>query len=100
MRVLWTLVKVVIALALVIPVGIIALATVLGVFGALLGLAFLALRLAVAGLIVFGVVKLGIFLLGGSRKKAAPEVKALPPVDPYYEAAKRELDRELGHVSR
>ena len=33
MRLLWTLVKVVLALALVIPVSIIVMATVLGVFG-------------------------------------------------------------------
>lgn len=99
MRLLWTLLKVVIALCLVIPISIIVLATVLGVFGALLGLAFLALRVAVVGLIAYGVFRLATALFRGSGTRSQPaEVKPLPLVDPYYEAAKRELDRELGEV--
>jgi hypothetical protein len=99
MRLLWTLVKVVIALALVIPVSIIVLATALGVFGALLGLAILALRLAVVGLLCLGAFRLVTWLMNGPAPRHS-EVKQLPPVDPHYEAAMRELDRELGEASR
>src|SRR5262245_63425703 len=99
MRLLWTLLKIVVALCLVIPVSIIVMATVLGLFGAFLGLAILTLRLAVAGLVVFGLFKLATTLFGGSRSRPRPvEVKPLPPIDPYYAAAKRELDRELGEA--
>jgi type VI protein secretion system component VasK len=98
MRLLWTLVKVVIALALVIPVSIIVLATALGVFGALLGLAILALRLAVVGLLCLGAFRLVTWLMNGAPRHS--EIKQLPPVDPHYEAAMRELDRELGEASR
>lgn len=101
MRLLWTLLKVILALALVLPVTIIVLATVLGVFGALLGLAFLALRLAVVGLIAWGAFKLVAGLMRGSKARSPrDEVKSLPAPDPYYEAAMRELDRDIGPVSR
>jgi hypothetical protein len=97
MRLLWTLLKVVIALVLVIPVSIIVLATALGLFGALLALAVVTLKLAVIGLIAWGVFRLATSLFGGSASRSRPnEVKELPPVDPHYEAAMRELDRELG----
>jgi hypothetical protein len=99
MKLLWTLVKFVFALMLVIPVCIIVLATALGVFGALLGIAIMAIRLAVVGLIAWGVFRLGARLFRGSELGSRPyEVKPLPNVDPHYEAAMRELDRELGHV--
>ena len=98
MRVLWTLVKVVIALALAIPLSILVLATALGVLGALVGFAILALKLAVFGLIGYGVFRLIARLVGGPRKvQPTTPVSELPPVDPHYEAAMRELDRELGH---
>src|SRR5688500_13916382 len=100
MRVLWTVVKVAVALALVIPVSIIVLATVLTVFGALLGLAILVLKGAVAGLIAWGVFRLVRGLLWERAPRSEPAaMQSLPATDPYYEAAKRELDRELGHVS-
>jgi hypothetical protein len=99
MRVLWTLLKVVIALVLIIPISIIVLATVLGVFGALLGLAILALRIAVIALIGWGAFRLFALLLHGPAQRAQTrEIKLLPKVDPHYEAAMRELDRELGEV--
>ena len=101
MRILWTLVKVVVALALVIPASVILLATAVGVFGALVGLAFMTLRLAVVGLIAYGVFRVAKALLGGgARHSQENEVRALPAVDPHYEAAMRELDRELGHTTR
>jgi len=99
MRVLWTLVKIVIALALAIPISIIVLATALGFLGALVGVAFLALKLAVVGLIGWGVFRLMGRLLGGSAKREE-RITQLPPVDPHYEAAMRELERELGEAPR
>ena len=101
MRLLWKLVKVAVALALVIPVSIIVLATALGVLGGLIGLAFLGLKLAVAGLLAWGVFRLVAGLMGGRAPRPKPsQIKALPPADPYYDAAMRELDRELGNVAR
>src|SRR5687768_8461604 len=99
MNMLWTLLKVVMALVLVIPIGIIVLATALGLFGALLGLAILVLRVAVVGLLAYGALKLlGMLFRGPSRRSAAAEIPKLAPVDPHYEAAMRELDRELGPI--
>ena len=101
MKLLWTLVKVVIALAVAIPLSIIVLATALGVLGALLGVAVIALKLAVLGLIGWGVFRLVGLLVGGGAKSERPNtIKDLPPVDPHYEEAMRELDRELGGASR
>ena len=101
MKLLWTLVKIVIALALAIPISIIVLATALGVLGALVGIAFLALKLAVFGLVGWGVFRLFAHLLGGPARVERPDgAKKLAPVDPHYEAAMRELDRELGEVPR
>jgi len=93
MKVLWTLVKVVIALALAIPLSIIMLATALGILGALVGIAILALKLAVVAFVGWAVFRLIARLLGGPRRN---EIKDLPPVDPHYEAAMRELDGRLG----
>jgi hypothetical protein len=101
MKVLWTLVKIVIALALAIPISIIVLATALGVLGALVGIAFLALKLAVFGLVGWAVFRLFAHLLGGpARVERKDGAKQLAPVDPHYEAAMRELDRELGEAPR
>lgn len=101
MRLLWTLLKVVIALALVLPISIIVLATVLGLFASLLGLAVLGLRLAVIGLLGWGAYRFIRWVARGSTPHPPQrEVTPLPKVDPHYEAAMRELDRELGHVSR
>jgi hypothetical protein len=103
MKVLWTFLKVVIALLVVVPVSIIVLATALGVLGALLGLAVLALKVVVFGLICWGGFRLISHLVcGRSRATKRSPIAELPmtPVDPHYEAAMRELDQELGHVAR
>ena len=98
MRFVWTLVKVAIGLAIAIPVTILALGAAIGVLGALVGLAAFALKLAVVALLAVGCVKLLSRLVRGpSPASARPMVRELPPVDPHYEAAMRELDRELGH---
>ena len=101
MRLIWTMLKVAIGLVLALPVAIIVLATVLGVFGALLGLAILTLRIAVIGLLCWGAFRfVSWFLRGSPSRPTQPEIKPLPRVDPHYEAAMRELDQELGHPSR
>lgn len=101
MRILWTAVKAVIALAIVVPISIIVLGLTLGLFGAVIGLAFVALRLAVVGLIAWALFRLAVGLIGGSARGAqsgaTPELQAS---DPHYEAAMRELDRELGVTPR
>ena len=101
MKLLWKFVKVAVALALVIPLSIIALAVALGVLGGLFGLAVLALKLAVVGLLAWGVFRLVAGLLRGPARRPKPnEIKQLPSSDPYYDAAMSELDRELGNVPR
>ncbi|HEY7236216.1 MAG TPA: hypothetical protein VH539_18800 [Gemmatimonadaceae bacterium] len=96
MRLLWNLFKIVIVLALAIPISIIVLATALGILGALVGFAILALKLAVIALVGWGVFRLITHLLGGPTKSEPKTVHQVPSVDPHYEAAMRELDRELG----
>ena len=91
MRIIWTLLKVVIGLAIAIPLAIVIFATTLGVLGALIGLAFFALKLAILALIVLGAFKLVSRLFGSKPEPAGPRAKALPPVDPHYAAAMREL---------
>jgi hypothetical protein len=97
MRLLWTFVKVVLGLALAVPLAIIVLATALGLFGALVGLAFFALRIAIVGLMVYGVFRLVRWLFRHPTPAPQPRlVQDAPRPDPHYEAAMRELDRELG----
>ena len=103
MKVLWTFLKVVLALLVVVPVSIIALATALGILGALLGVAVLALKFVVFGFVCWMAFRLIARLTCGpsrARRKSQATELPLTPVDPHYEAAMRELDRELGHVAR
>jgi len=100
MRILWTLIKIVVGLAIAIPLGILAVTLALGVFGAVLGLVAIAVRLAIVGLIGYGAYRLARAMFGKSPKATGTPVKELPLVDPYYQAAMRELDSELGPASR
>jgi hypothetical protein len=101
MKVLWTLVKIVLVLMLAVPLSILVLGTALGILGALVGIAFFALRLAIIGFVAWGAIKLVSRLFFGSPKSVGTTTaKQLAPVDHHYEAAMRELDRELGDVSR
>jgi hypothetical protein len=93
MRIFWTLIKIIIGLAIAIPVGLFALALLAGVVGTFVGLAFMALRLAIIGLVGYGIYRL-VRLVFAPSPKASP-VRELPRPDPYYEAAMRELDSEL-----
>ena len=99
MRIFWTLIKIIVGLAIAIPIGILALALTGALVGTLVGFAFLALRLACIGLIGYGIYR-GARLLFGSRKPAVPPIQQLPRSDPYYEAAMRELDAEFRGPSR
>ena len=100
MRILWTLLKVVIGLAIAIPLGIAALALSIGILGGLLGLAKAGIKLAFVGFIGYGLFRLGKLLLGGSSKPKAQPIRQLPMSDPYYDAAMRELDSEMGVRAR
>ena len=94
MKILWTLFKVALGLVLLIPVSLI----MLGLFGTVLGLAVMLLRLAVLGLLVYGAFKLVARLFRGPAKGTPVDVKEAPrlsSVDPYYRAAMHELDQEL-----
>jgi hypothetical protein len=100
-RVLWTFVKIVIGLAVAIPLSILVLATALGILGTLIGVAILALKVAVIALIGYGAFRVIGHLVGGPARRTPSRVTpALPPTDRYYDAAMRELDRELGDVPR
>ncbi len=96
MRILWTLLKVIIGLAIAIPLAIVALAISLGILGGLLGLAILAIKLAFVGFIGYGLFRVARSLFGRSPAPAAQPPRQLPLSDPYYDAAMRELDVEMG----
>ena len=94
MRILWTLFKVILGLAIAIPLGILALALTAGLVGTLVVLALLVLKVACLALVGYGAYRLGRLLFAPARKGSAtlPELSA---PDPYYQAAVRELDAEL-----
>ena len=98
MRVLWTLLKVIIGLAIAIPVGFLALALTAGLIGTLIAFAVIALKLAIVGAIGYGLFRLARAVLAPSRKAPPAPIRELSatPRDPYYDAAVRELDAELG----
>ena len=98
MRVLWTLFKVIIGLAIAIPVGLFTLALLAGVVGTFVGLAVMALRLAVIGFVGYGLYRVARLVFAPSPKPTP--VRELPHADPYYEAAMRELDSELRGPAR
>ena len=87
MRLMWTFVKVAVVLAIAIPLGLLAL-------GLVAGLVRLAFRVAILGLIGYGVYHLArrFFAASPPPKPVSP----LPNPDPYYTAAMRELDAEMG----
>ena len=99
MRLLWTLGKALLVLVLVVPVAMIALVTVLGLLGAVFGLTILAIKLVIVAAIGWGAFRLFRALFGSSSPSPRVHTLAqLPPRDPHYEAAMRELDQELGEV--
>ena len=100
MRILWTLLKVIVGLAIAIPVGFLVLALAAGVLGALLGLAMVAIKISLIGLAGYAVYRLARHVLAPAPKKRAPAPRELPASDPYYDAAMRELNSELGQPTR
>jgi hypothetical protein len=98
MRVLWTLLKVLIGLAIAIPVAFLAMALTAGLVRTLVALAVIALKLAVVGAIAYGLFRLARAMLAPSRNVPPAPIREVsaPPTDPYYDAAVRELDAELG----
>lgn len=99
MKVLWTLFKIVLALVLLVPLSILVLATSLGILGALVGLAVFSLRVALLGFVVYGAVKLIGWLFRDRSPAPAPrQIADVPRMDPYYESAMRELDRDVGPI--
>jgi len=95
MRILWTLAKVILALAIAIPLGILAVGLAMGILGSLFGIAVLVLRLAILGFIGYGAFMLARRLFGHKPKPTYQPIRELPAPDPYYEAAMRELDAEM-----
>ena len=86
MRPLWTFVKVIIGLAIAIPICLLVL-------GVALGLLRLALRIAILGAVGYVIYRVARAVLAPSP---APALSAPQPApDPYYAAAMRELDREI-----
>jgi len=100
MRILWTLAKVILGLAIAIPLGFLAVGLAMGILGGLFGLAVLALRLAVVGFVGYGALMLVRRLFWSAPKHSTQPIRELPMPDGYYEAAMRELDAEMGHTSR
>ena len=99
MRILWTLAKVILALAIAIPLGMLAVGLAMGILGGLFGLAVLALRLAVVGFVGYGVFLAARKLFGHKPKQTSQPIRELPAPDRYYEAAMRELDAEMRNGS-
>jgi hypothetical protein len=96
MRLLWTLVKVAVALAILVPLGFFAIGLTMAAVGIVFRLVFVAVRLAVFG--ALGYVGYRIFrsLRGSPSRPRVQQIQSLPSVDPYYQAAMRELDAEMG----
>jgi hypothetical protein len=95
MRILWTLIKVMIGLAIAIPLGIVAL----GVIGGLIGLAVVALKLACVAFVGYGLYRVARHLFAPAPKPTTQSYRELPMPDPYYEAAMREVDAHVGRTS-
>ncbi|HET7565080.1 MAG TPA: hypothetical protein VFJ96_08820 [Gemmatimonadaceae bacterium] len=100
MRILWTVLKVIVGLAIAIPLGIIGLVLTLGILGTLFGLAVFALKLACVALVGYGLFRVARFFFTPAPKPPTPPVRELPTTDPYYEAAMRELDAHIGDTPR
>jgi hypothetical protein len=95
MRIMWTLFKIIIVLAVTIPVALFAMALAAGILGTVVGLALTALRIAFIALVGYGVYRIARFLFAPTSASAKPVISELTAADPYYVAAMRELDSEL-----
>ena len=98
MRFLWTLAKIALVIAIGIPLCMFAVSLALGIVGTVIGLAVVAVRFAILGFAAYGLYRLGRWMFGSRARQvrpAEPHAAPLPPADPYYSAAMRELDSEL-----
>lgn len=95
MRILWTLFKVIVGLAIAIPLAVVALGVSIAIVAVMLGLAVLVLKLACIGFVGYGLYRVARHLFGSAPPSVRPR-QALPMPDPYYDAAMREIDREMG----
>lgn len=95
MRILWTVFKIVIGLAIAIPVGMLVLGMTFGLVGIAVALAAAAIRLAFIGLIGYGVYRLARLFFAPASKPSNAAAPELASGDPYYAAAMRELESEL-----
>lgn len=97
MRILWTLLKVIVALAIAIPLAFLALGAALGIVGVAIGLAIVALKLAILAFVGYGAYRLArhLFWPAPAPKTAPALPDAERSTDRYYDAAMRELDAEL-----
>lgn len=100
MRILWTLFKVIFGLALAAAAGVLALALAAGAIGTLLGLTILLVRLACIGFVGYGLYRLARFILAPAARPSARPAREIPSVDPYYDAAMRELETHMGDRTR
>lgn len=99
MRTLWTLFKIIIGLAIAIPIGVVVLALTLGVLAGLLGLAVLALKLVVVAIIGYALFKVGRHLFAPTPTPTTQPARELTKPDPYYEAAMRDLNAHIRRTS-
>lgn len=95
MRSLWTVVKIIIGLAVAIPVGVFVLGMTFGLVGIAVSLVLAALRLACIGLVGYGLYRVARYFLAPAAKPPKAAAPELANADPYYAAALRELDSEL-----
>jgi hypothetical protein len=94
-RILWTLIKVAVGLAIAIPLGLLLLAATVGIVGTMVGLAVAAVRLAFVGCVLYAAFRIFRFFAVPRRTPRAEPAPQLPRPDPYYTAAMRELDAEI-----
>jgi hypothetical protein len=94
-RIVWTLFKIIIGLAVAIPVGMLVLGMTFGLVGIAVALVSAAVRLACIGLVGYGLYRVARFFFAPAAKPPKGAAPELASVDPYYVAAMRELDSEL-----
>lgn len=94
-RILWTLFKIVVGAAILVPIVVLAAGLAFGLVATVVGLVVAAVRLAVIGLFGYGLYRVARHFFAPSAKPPKVAAPELPSADPYYSAAMRELDAEL-----
>lgn len=96
MSIIWKLFKVVIGLAIAIPLGIFALVATVGILGTMIGLAIVALKIACLALLGVGAYRVVRYVFGSKQPPPVSRPRELGSPDPYYDAAMREVNSHLG----